>query len=326
MNAFIVTACSKYIPEINALLGSFDYIGSKTDVHLWYYQYPDDYVEKLEKAEWSFKLYLHKIEEPEAREFGGVGEIVCRKRYWFAAEIGKSYDAVCVLDADMIFVRDPFQFFEIASKTGYILGVTKEQNKVYDHQHHTVNGEWMIPKGTWNDKDICNCPLFLDAKVWGDALMNSWLWFTDGFPETNMKAPDMDCLNIALLKAGAEDKIVKLPGLQWLGTNEQHLKPYVRVIKNRDDKLWTENGLEIFSFHGHYGHIKWRETQLLNRHNCAKNYLKCNLDDQAKGALDVLYNQFKKMFHWKIIPEVFNYRHPEVDYRAEYGDLWTKNF
>ena len=313
MNAFIVTACSKYIPEITALLSSLDYVGSKADVHLWFYNYPEDYLKQLSEADWSYKLHLHKIEESEAREFGGEGEILCRKRYWYASEIGKDYDAVCVLDADMVFVRDPYQFFEIAAKSGYILGVTKEQCKTYDHPHHTVNGEWIIPKGTWNDKDICNCPLFLDVKIWGDALKDSWEWFTRNYPNTNMKCPDMDCLNIALLKHGAHDKIIKLPGLQWLGTNEQHLKPYIRVIGGPDGLLWTENGLEIFSYHGQYYKKIWRETQLANRHRCAEGYLGCsyNTDGMAKFALETLHNHFKKMLDWKIKIEKKNYVHPD---------------
>lgn len=307
--SFLVAADCKYLPELTALLNSLDFVGNKQDVHIIGIHLPNEFLEQLDKL--GYNAIHHNVDDKEVEENHGISEVTCRKRYWYAAEIGQDYQAMCVLDADMIFVRDPWQFFEIAEKTGFILGITKEQNKVYDDEHHKFNGEWMIPEGTWNDKDLCNSPLFLDARVWKSALEKSWFWFNDGFPETNMKCPDMDCMNIAFLEAGGHDRIIKLPGMQWLGTNEQHLKPYMRAVNRRDDKFWTENGLEIFNYHGHYYHEKWRKTQLDNRHRCAEGYLGCsfNTDNMAQGAMEMLYGHFLKMLDWKIQIEKKDWRH-----------------
>ncbi len=313
--AFIVAACKKYIPELNALLNSLDYVGrgSLADVHLWEYQIPEKYLHEW-REKFNYNLEIHKIKEPEAREFGGEAEILCRKRYWYAGEIGKDYKAVCVLDADMVFTRDPWQFFEIAAKTGFILGTHKEQNKVYDHDHHKLNGKLLIDPTFWNDKDLCNAPLFLDTKVHEIALKRSWDIFTEGFPETNFKAPDMDAMNICFYRDGAYNKIIKLSNHSWLGTNEGHLKPYTRAIL-KHDKLFTENGQEIFSFHGQYYKKKWRDCQLSNRKHCASTYLKCNLDDQARGSMELLTSIFNKMcFEHKVVVEKKNYVHPELSY------------
>jgi len=304
--AYIVAACTKYIPELTALLNSLDYVGNKFDVHVIGLNQdrkkeglPEMFISQFDKL--SYRAIHHPISSKEIEESRGISEVTCRKRYWYAADIGKVYDAVCILDADLIFVRNPWQFFEIAHKTGFILGPCKEQNKVYDDEHHKVNGEWIIPKGFWNDKDLCNCPVFIDTNVWGSALKRSWdIFINDGY-----KAPDMDAMNMCFIEAGAHDKIIKLPGLQWLGTNEQHLKPYIRVVVRRDNKLWTENGIELFSYHGQYYKEKWRKCQLDNRHRCAASYLKTNLDNQASGAMNVLYTYFKKMLDYKItIPHI----------------------
>ncbi len=316
---YIVTACKKYIPEVNALLNSFDYVGNKEDVHLWHYDYEkdnNDYLEKLKAQPFIYNLILHKIEEPEAREYGGESEIVCRKRYWYAAEIGKAYDAVCVLDADMIFTRDPIQFFEIAEKTGFILGTHKEQNKRYDDPHHKAADGWLWNQTEVNDKDLCNCPLFIDARTYERPLKRSWEIFATGFPETNFRAPDMDAMNLSFLEAGLYNKIIKLSNHSWLGTNETLLKPYTRAVV-KHGKLFTENGQEIFSFHGQYYKKRWREGQLEARHNCAEGYLKAsfNSDNMARGAMNNLYGIFKKMcFEHKVTVEIKNYVHPEKPY------------
>ncbi len=319
--AYIVGATYGYIPELTALLNSLSYVGNKEDVYVIGIELPEDYVAQFSKLD--YKVIYHNVTEKEWSEAHGRSEIVCRKRYWYASEFGKNYQGVCVLDADIIFVQNPINYFTIAEKTGFVVGVSKEQNKVYDDPHHQFNGEWIIPKGYYNRVDICNCPLFIDIKIWGEALKKSWEWFITGFPNTNAKAPDMDLLNIALLKYGSADKTILLPNVSWLGTNEKILKPYIRAITDRG-LIKTEFGEPVYSFHGQYYIKKWRDTQLNNRHHCAKGYLKAdkhpeviaNLDGQARGAMNLLYEYFQKMLNGPIQIERKNYRHPELPYEG----------
>jgi len=302
-NAFFVGATYGYVPELCAMLNSLDYVGSKADVHVLGIELPQDFVDQM--AQLNYEVIFHEIPESEWQAGRGRSEIVCRKRYWYAAEFGVGkYDAVCVLDADLIFARNPEQFFRIASSTGFILGPSKEQNKVYDEDHHLVDVEgkgltwiWNVERGYYNDKDLCNCPVFLDPYKWEGALRLSWDVFING----EFRAPDMDAMNLAFLHVYGHDKIIKLPGLQWLGTNEQLLKPYIRAVERRG-LLFTECGLEIFSYHGQYYKEKWRAQQLINRHGCAAGYLKATecCDDIAKGSMDLLYSIFLKMLDWKI--------------------------
>ena len=312
---FVVGATSTYTPELCALLGSLDYVGNRQDVHIIGIELPKEFTSQFSKL--NYNAIHHNITEAEWVADQGRSETVCRKRYFYAAEWGKDYDAVCVLDADLIFVRDPIQYFVIAEKTGYILGPCKEQNKTYgiEDTHHFVDGKWIwnMPRGFYNDKDMCNCPVFLDSKVWGDALRMSW----DIFIRGGFKAPDMDAMSLAFLQHGSYDKTVLLAGNQWLSTNEQSLKPYIRAIENHG-KIQTESGIPIFSYHGQYYHKRWRDCQLANRHQCASGYLKAdkhpeiiaNLDQQAAGSMNLLYSYFLKMLEEPIKIECKNYRHP----------------
>jgi hypothetical protein len=327
---FIVAATQTYLPELVANLNSLEYVGNKNDVHLIGIELSDDFLNQLSKL--SYNVIHHNITEEQWQADKGKSETVCRKRYWYAAELGKEYSAVCILDADLIWTRNPFQYFVIAEKTGYILGPSKEQNKVYglDDNHHEFDGgarggcqmmgmgwHWNVERGFYNDKDLCNCPVFLDAKVWGDALRMSWEVFING----GFKAPDMDAMSLSFLQYGSYDKTVVLPGIQWLGTNEENLKPYIRAIMDHG-LMKTECGIPIFSYHGQYYHKKWRDCQLDNRHGCAAKYLKADksietiehMDAQAKGAMNLLYENFMKMLDYKIIIEKINYRHPELPY------------
>jgi hypothetical protein len=126
----------------------------------------------------------------------------------------------------------------------------------------------------------------------------------------------MDAMNLCFLEAGLKDRIIKLSNHSWLGTNESILKPYTRAVL-KDGLLFTENGQEIFCFHGQYYKSDWRWCQLSNRHNCAKNYIKAfdNCDAMAKGSMDLLYSIFCKMcFDHKVSIEKKNYVHPELPY------------
>ena len=325
---FVVSACSKYVPELCALLNSFDLIGNKHDVKLIGYQLPASFTSQFSKL--GFQVDLYDVPEAEARLYGGESEIVCRKRYWYAAEWGQAYDAVCVLDADMVMVRDVDQYFEIAARCGFIVGASLEQKRVYGHiDHHKVRGQQLI-EPTWNPRDICCAPMFVDMKVYGDLFRECWQIFADGFPETNFKAPDMESFNLLILHRKLTDKVLLVSNPQFVGTNEKLLKPYLRAIGQSHDpapggKLWTETGDPIYVLHGQFYKKKWRKQQLLNRKGCADTYLggSANCDRMSAGALEGLHEYFKKCLDYKIQVEKKAYTtdgHPDFT-MAERGEV-----
>lgn len=296
--AFVASACPKYIPEITALLNSLHAIGNKHDFFLIGYKLPKELTSQFEKL--CFKVTHYDIPEEEARQFGGESEILCRKRFWYAAEWGKDYEAVCVLDADMVAVRNMDNFFEIAAKTDQILGVTLEQKTTYgtdedSHFHQRVLGEHLVKERIWNTKDMCCTPMFINAKTYELQLKKAWDIFTWGYPETNFKAPDQQAFNMILVAEGLTDKVTLLPNMCWVASNEKLLKFYTRVTVQNDGNLWTESGEPIFIFHGQYFKKKWRDQQLLNRHGCALGHLGVadRADEMAKGAMNCLYERFK---------------------------------
>lgn len=296
---FVFSMCQKYLPEGTALLNSLENIGNKHDVFVIGYKLPQEFTEQFKSL--GFKVTHYDIPEAEARQYGGESEILCRKRYWYAAEWGKVYDSVCLLDADMLFVRNVDSFFEIAARCDFILGVTLEQKTTYgtdedSHFHQRVLGEHMVKTPTWNDKDMCCAPMFINAKTYEAQLKRSWEIFAEGYPETNFKAPDQQALNMILVAQGLTDKVVLLPNMCWVGSNEKLLKPYTRMTVQQDGKIWTESGEPVYIIHGQYYKARWRQGQLDARHGCAEGYLGYSFktDEMAKGAMQGLYEFFLK--------------------------------
>lgn len=315
--AYIVCADVRYLPEVTALLNSLDYVLNKQDVHFYGYQIPQKVIDQFSRLR--YRVIFHNITDEEVQESHGLSEVVCRKRYLFADEIGKDYHAICVLDADMVFVRNPKNFFEVAAKTGLVVCAVKEQKQSYHEKNHRSNGEWIMPEGFTPEMDLCNCPLFVDTRIWGEPLRLSYEIFSDGFPETNFKGPDMAAMNLMLCKYGSDGRTIGLPNVQWLGTNEQHLKLYQRVVGDAES-IKTETGTPIYSYHGQYYHPRWRNCQLMNRNHCAQGYFKASgesleaSNNIARGSMENLYERFKKMLDWSIQIEHKNYRHPEKNH------------
>lgn len=304
--AFIVSACSKYIPELTALLNSLEQLGNKHDVFVIGYKLPADFTSQFEKL--TFHVEHYAIPEEEARQYGGESEILCRKRYWYAAEWGQKYNAVCVLDADMIIVRNLDNFFEIAALTEQILGVTLEQKTTYgtdvdSHFHQRVLGAHMVKTPTWNPKDMCCTPMFINARTYENQLKKAWDIFTWGFPDTNFKAPDQQAFNMILVAENLTDRVTLLPNMCFVGSNEKLLKPYTRVTVQTDANLWTESGEPIYIFHGQFYKARWRNNQIISRRGCASGYLgdpsnpgivAVKAVDLARGAMNCLHERFKK--------------------------------
>lgn len=304
-HAFIVSACKKYVPELTALLNSLELIGNRHDVFVIGYELPEALTSQFPGL--SYKVTHYAIPEAEAREYGGESEILCRKRYWYAAEWGKEYDSVCLLDADMLFVRPVDLQLEIAAKCDIILGVSLEQKTVYGtdedgHDHQRCRGEHMVKTKTWNDKDMCCTPMFINARTYEAQLKKSWEIFTCGYPVDNFKAPDQQALNMILVAEGLTPKVWLLPNMCYVASNEKLLKPYTRFTIQTDGKVWTESGEPVFILHGQFYKARWRQGQLEARKGCAEGYLGYSVktDEMAKGAMEGLYEYFKKCLNGKL--------------------------
>ena len=298
--AYVVAANAKYLIYLNAFLNSLEYVGNIHDVHIVSWAIPVDYLEKLKQL--SFKTIIHEVSNDTKMQAIGEGEVLTRYRFELASQL-TDYSAVCVFDADSIVIRDLTIWFEIAAKSKTIVGVAMEQKRWYGEgfeEHHRVNGEHIIPK-TWNEKDICCSPFFFNPKEHGDALHFSWHIVADYPFEKRFKAPDLDAINISILKYGYQDRVIALSEITWSSLHETLLKPFSHVCEMHG-KLWTINGEEIWVIHGQWNSDIWRGWQLEGQMKCINRELngseRCK--QIARACYEQLENYWKKMSNYKL--------------------------
>lgn len=296
--AFVVAANTRYLGPLNVLLNSLEKVGNKNDVHLISWDLPKEYLEQLKTL--SYQTIVYEVSQDAKMQELGEGEVLMRYRYKIAAEI--DYDAVCVLDADTMICRNLDIWFDIASGSDVILGCGLEQKRWYGdpEEHHKINGEHFIER-TWNNKDICCSPLFFNPHVFGDAFAFSWSAVADYDFDHRFKGPDMDIINMAIIKFGYKDRVVPLAEATWSGLHETLLKPFSHVCEMHDE-LWTINGEEIWLIHGQYLNPIWRGWQIDGQIGCIDRELDGSERNKqiAQQCLDFITKKFEEMNNYKL--------------------------
>ena len=262
--AYIVPSNTKYLPGVTALLNSLERFGNKNDVIFDAYGIDPGYIAKLK--DYSFEIIVKEVTQAEV-DYLGEAEVLMRKRYQTAGE-ATQYKAVCVLDADFFILADPICYFR-AAEAGLVVGVTLEQKRYYADPNHKVDGEFLYDPENWNDRDLCCAPLFISPKVWGEALKESYNIVNRNFgkfekmqhDEGRFKGPDMDGLNICLFKNGSYEHTLCLSQHTWTGMHESLMKIFTRAVV-KHDRLFTEDGEEIFMIHGQWWNFTWRGWQI----------------------------------------------------------------
>lgn len=291
--AYVVSANERYLSCLNVLLNSLQKVGNIHDVYLISWNIPQSYLDKLSQL--SYKVIVKEISNiPEMINLG-EGECLMRYRYKIAADL-KEYNAVCVLDADTLIARDLTIWFDIAANSEVIVGCGLEQKRWYGQEpNQMVDGKHFI-EPTWNDKDICCSPFFFNPNKFGDALDFSWKIVADYSPEKRFKAPDMDGINMAIIKYGYKDRVIALAEATWSGLHETLLKPFSHVCEMHDN-LWTINGEEIWLVHGQYLNEIWRGWQIEGQDRCIDRELdgspRCKFI--MNQCMEYLHNYFEKV-------------------------------
>jgi len=296
--SFVVGADLAFFPAANALLNSLDYIGFDGTVNLIVFKdFPEDYLDQVKKKV-GYGIMTYPFSEKKFEKIfeGKKADYMKRYRYLIAAMISGSYDACCFLDVDMFFVRPVDLFFEIASH-GILLGAAKTGKVRYGgNPSYYVDGEDVLDKPVWNEKDVCCCPIFFNQDfepVFHDVYH---AYTTDG---GRMEASDLFAINLMILKNKADRRMLTLPCHSWVGTNEVMLKPYTRVIE-KEGQLISENGDLVYSVHGKWFSPGWHAGQVLHMESLIEKHLGNDKywRAQYRRAMDDIMRWYLTMQHW----------------------------
>jgi len=238
--AFLTGASQDYLPGLNALFNSLDIWGQRQDFLLVDYNLPEDY---LKKAKDTFNFNIRVFKSTQENQSQGTAI----ERFKIGYEIGKEYEAICLLDTDQFLVSSVERFFEVASKgfivtgsNGMIIGFNRDYQQKYGIKLEKDDYPYPLVHTT--------CPIFLSPADldWFERLYNSRRF--DIFD-------DFTFLNFLGIVMGKDKKMICLGPQKFTQIHHFGLKPNTRIIR-KNGLLLSETEELIYMIHGKW----WREN------------------------------------------------------------------
>jgi len=153
-------------------------------------------------------------------------------RFRLAAELKDEYEVVCLLDADMVVIRDISKIFSMA-KSGTILVTSNNTLLTYRHK------DFVRMKVESPGEDHCKVhttfttvPFFINPTIHYDFLMDIW-----GTPTGN----DLEAINLIAIKRGLMKNIYLLNSFEFNNIHHTMLKPET-FAKMTDDGMYNHQG------------------------------------------------------------------------------------
>jgi len=239
--AFITGASENYLGSLNALLNSIELQGHKEDFILVSWKLPQDYLEEIKKT---FSFNIRVIESTHEHQVQGTAY----ERFRYAYEIGREYEAICLLDADQFLTDNVERFFYAASRgliiTGYN-GMLINFNEDYQKQYEVNLGSKEYPYYLIHT----TCPIFLnrDDLDWFELLYNSKRIST---------FDDFLFLNILGITLKKNERMICMPPYFFTQIHHFGIKPNTRIIR-KDGVLLSETEERIAMIHGKWADEGW---------------------------------------------------------------------
>ncbi|OYT15643.1 MAG: hypothetical protein B7C24_11960 [Bacteroidetes bacterium 4572_77] len=312
-NAFFIGFDNHFIVGVHALINSIKRYQPETDIILAYGQEAKGYVS------WVATQYS-KI-----RTFPIFGH-PARARWALLPTILQDYEAVCLMDADMILTNNWDHIFRCTSRADLIVGCRDQSNRTYTH-YKLANGANLFNEGVHHDEFICCCPLIVNSTHLNfvydiNAVLNL---------QTSPRLCDMEALNVALVRTNSVKNLLTFPTEQFTNIRLTHLSPKTRVrhqhltVRSSDgnpysDVIITDGHLKIYSLHGKIWAKEWRDNCLtiMEKEHLRNNFGTSVLDGdaldkvinffmvRAKNSLALTYQIFLTLlFNPLILPEKF---------------------
>ena len=229
-NLIVVAASENYLAGLNALFNSIDYWKINADVLLISWKLPQEYIKKAQEI---FNFNIIPIESEHENQTQGTAY----ERFKHAAEYGKNYEAILLLDSDMYFMSDDANlFFDIASK-GFIIAASNNMiinfNEDYQKQYGVNLGSKEYPYAKFHT----TAPIWLSPNDldWFEALYNS---------KRISSFDDFLFLNILGIKMGKDKKMITFPSYRLTNIHHFSMKVETGMMRKGDLILsGTEEGV-----------------------------------------------------------------------------------
>ena len=237
----VVPANLRYWPGVNALANCIEYYECHTDLCVIM---ADDIPEELANSLNDFPYRVERFRVSELLNAGrGWRFDLIYSSYVASLILRDEYQAIAHFDADMLLLDNVDKFFEIASKTEFILTSPNSfTTSVYPNDRN--------PNGSINVNELCNNPLILNPQ--------EYAFFLEKIIETGKritKVSNMRAVNTAILDYRLLDYVFRLCPIQWTSIAYKTLDFKEKIIQNKKNvfvagtrvitthKRWWDNKL-----------------------------------------------------------------------------------
>jgi len=257
-NYALVVTDSGYTYGINALINGLKYYGNEVTFHHLYW--------KSKAASWSksiqdsgeFDFRSIDLEEllknpsyPKVRDnMGGPG--ICKfYRYYYCALELAGYDAICIMDADMMVVNNIMPWFEVAARSGKILMPNNDMSP-YENNWYDQN-----KIGGGSSPPLHNMPLFFKPSSITESIFLSMLEMHEKW-----QVSDMASLNHAIIEAGQMGNVLVLPNCLWLAATTTNIRLFYREIGGLKYLTLHKSGDKLNSVHRPWWNPKYCKKEI----------------------------------------------------------------
>lgn len=270
--AFIVAASAGYAPAIRAMFNSLETLGNKHKVVFVSYKFRDI-------PDVNFPVEFIESTEQECSVKGTAIE-----RFKVAYEVAPEYDAICLLDADMFFIRNVDLFFDIAA-AGFI--VTASNGMVIDYNRE-FQARYNLDMGS---DHFVYTKLHTSAPIWINHENTDW--FERLYNSRRIDSWD-DFLYLNLIGAymGKDKKMICLPPYSCTGIHHWQLKPATALFE-KGGQILTGTEEEVYMIHGKWWDDGWYNDMMPTMERYLKDE---NIGDMGRRRVENALSLSKNLF------------------------------
>ena len=239
--AFVTAASENYLPGLVAFFNSLIENNHKEDVILCSFRLPEKFLEKLKEL--PFNVRIVKMQG------GDQVQETAIERFRVAAELGKEYEAICLVEGDIFLTANVGTFFE-AARRGMIIvgsnGMIVDMGIDYQKQYNLFLDVKKYPY----PKVHTTVPIFLNS--------SDLDWFED-FYKRRMNArafDDVFGLNLLGIKMGKSERMICMPPTIFCQIHHFGIKPVTHLMK-KEGMILDGFEMQVYMVHGKWFEQGW---------------------------------------------------------------------
>lgn len=233
--AFVVPITKTYLNKGRALIKSLAMYHPKTDVHVLTIDLVGDEFKDLRE------VIVYHVPELPADTVNNEFKRVRTSRFKYAADLKDSYDTICLLDADMVLIRNIMPLFLMATSGAILVSsnntLLRYVKKDFDAQKVDAPDDINVVHPSF-----CTVPLVINPTI-HNAFLNA-VW-------DNELGNDLDTPNLLMQAMGLMQFVFYLTSYSVTNIHHSMLKPDT-FAREMDGTLYSQMGEPVYMLHGHW--------------------------------------------------------------------------